>query len=131
MDAKYLRDNVNEALIEALASMAVSMPDDSIEYVGKYLIQYVERKALKEKVRLCIVASMVKTAVYIFRLKNDLQIQMQQPESPATLRLRRNLLRLNCRQRGMNMPNNYNHSSVLFLPCPKINKKSWTGPLSF
>jgi hypothetical protein len=50
MDAKYLRENVNEALIEALASMAVSMPDDSVEYVGKYLIQYVERKALKAKV---------------------------------------------------------------------------------
>ena len=50
MDAKYLKENVNEALIEALASMAVTLPDDGVEYVGKYLIQYVERKALREKV---------------------------------------------------------------------------------
>lgn len=50
MDAQYLRDNVNEALIEALASMAVTMPDDGVEYIGKYLVQYVERKAIRDQV---------------------------------------------------------------------------------
>ena len=50
MDAKYLSDNVNFALTEALASMAVSLPDDGVEYVGKYLLQFVDRKNMLDKV---------------------------------------------------------------------------------
>jgi len=50
MDAKYLNDNVNFALIEALSSMAVSLPDDGVEYIGKYLLQYVARKNMKEMI---------------------------------------------------------------------------------
>ena len=49
MDAVFLKKNVNEALTEALASMAVGMPDDKVEYMGKYLKQYVQRKALQNK----------------------------------------------------------------------------------
>ena len=49
MDADYLKKNVNEALTEALASMAVGMPDDKVEYMGRYLKQYVERKSLQNK----------------------------------------------------------------------------------
>lgn len=33
-----------EALTEALTAMAVKIPDDNIEFVGKYLLKYVERK---------------------------------------------------------------------------------------
>lgn len=44
MDAAYLKKNVMEALTEALTSMAVKIPDDNIEYIGKYLLKYVERK---------------------------------------------------------------------------------------
>jgi hypothetical protein len=44
MDAQYLQQNVNEALIEALASMAITMPEDGVEFIGKYLLQYVSRK---------------------------------------------------------------------------------------
>jgi hypothetical protein len=44
MDAQYLKKNVHEALIEALASMAIALPEDGIEYLGKYLVQYVERQ---------------------------------------------------------------------------------------
>jgi hypothetical protein len=44
MDAQYLKKNVNDALIEALASMAITQPEDGIEYLGKYLIQHVERQ---------------------------------------------------------------------------------------
>lgn len=51
MDAKYLSDNVNFALTEALSSMAVSLPDDGVEYVGKYLLQFVERKNMLDKVK--------------------------------------------------------------------------------
>lgn len=44
MDAAYLKKNVMEALTEALTSMAVQIPEDNIEYLGKYLLKYVERK---------------------------------------------------------------------------------------
>lgn len=51
MDAKYLSDNINGALTEALTSMAVSAPDDGVEYVGQYLLQFVERKNMIDRVR--------------------------------------------------------------------------------
>ena len=44
MDVQYLKRNVNDALTEALTSMVVSTPDDNIEYLGRYLTQYVNRK---------------------------------------------------------------------------------------
>ena len=49
MDAAYLKENVFGALSEALVSMAVELPDDKVEYLGKYLIKYVERKKCKEQ----------------------------------------------------------------------------------
>jgi hypothetical protein len=54
MDAKYLSDNINFALTEALSSMAVSLPDDGVEYVGKYLLQFVERKNMMDAVSECV-----------------------------------------------------------------------------
>ena len=53
MDAKYLVTNVNTALSEALSAMVAVQPDDSIEFIGKYLLQYVERQEFveAEKVR--------------------------------------------------------------------------------
>ena len=47
MDVQYLKNNVNEALNEALTSMAACTPDDNIEYLGRYLIQYVNRLKAK------------------------------------------------------------------------------------
>jgi hypothetical protein len=51
MDAAYLKKNVMEALTEALTSMAVKIPDDNIEYIGKYLLKYVERKKAQEEAK--------------------------------------------------------------------------------
>ena len=48
MDALYLKNNVYVALTEALASMAVALPEDQVEYLGRYLIKYVDRKKVKE-----------------------------------------------------------------------------------
>lgn len=48
MDAVYLKNNVYAALTEALTSMAVALPDDKVEYMGKYLLKYVERKKKRE-----------------------------------------------------------------------------------
>lgn len=49
MDNSYLKKNVLPALTEALTAMAVQAPDDRVEFVGKYLISYVERKLAQEK----------------------------------------------------------------------------------
>jgi hypothetical protein len=49
MDAEFLKKNVNAALTEALASMAVGMPDDKVEYMGRYLKAYCERKRIAAK----------------------------------------------------------------------------------
>lgn len=50
MDAAYLKSNVNEALIEALTSMAVGLPEDKVEYIGRYLIEYVKRKSAQTQI---------------------------------------------------------------------------------
>ena len=54
MDALYLKNNVYTALTEALASMAVALPDDKVEYLGKYLLKYVDRKKIKEEIDLSL-----------------------------------------------------------------------------
>ena len=43
MDAAYLRKHVQGALTEALLAMAVEQPEDSVEFVGRYLIELVQR----------------------------------------------------------------------------------------
>lgn len=48
MDAAYLRNNINAPLAEALSSMVQTQPADGIEYIGKYLLQYVERQEMVE-----------------------------------------------------------------------------------
>jgi len=49
MDAQYLQKNILDALSEAVASMAVKMPEDEVEFIGKYLLKYVERKSLHDR----------------------------------------------------------------------------------
>mmetsp|Transcript_22428 Transcript_22428/g.29086 ORF Transcript_22428/g.29086 Transcript_22428/m.29086 type:complete len:114 (-) Transcript_22428:1381-1722(-) len=44
MDSSFLKETVGAPLIEALTSMAVEQPSDSVEYIGNYLLNYVERK---------------------------------------------------------------------------------------
>jgi hypothetical protein len=46
MDAEYLNKTVNSALTEALTSMATAMPEDKIEYIGRYLKTAVIRQKL-------------------------------------------------------------------------------------
>ena len=49
MDSAYLKDNVNDALTEALTAMAVAAPDDKIDYIGKYLLSFAVRKSRKNE----------------------------------------------------------------------------------
>jgi hypothetical protein len=44
MDSEYLKKNVLPALTEALGAMATQVPDDQVEFLGKYLLSYVNRK---------------------------------------------------------------------------------------
>jgi isopropylmalate/homocitrate/citramalate synthase len=52
MDSQYLKQHINDALSEALSSMAVALPEDSVEYVGNFLIEYCERRKRKAAVRI-------------------------------------------------------------------------------
>ena len=52
MDNDYLKKNIHQALTEGLAAMAIASPDDKVEYLGKYMLQYCERKTNKVKVNL-------------------------------------------------------------------------------
>lgn len=58
MDAQYLKKNVSDALVEALASLAISLPQDGVEYIGKYLIQYVERQEQHKNVTVILILSL-------------------------------------------------------------------------
>ena len=50
MDALYLKENINDAISEGLTAMVVQSPDDPIEYLGNYLLNYVDREIEKKKV---------------------------------------------------------------------------------
>jgi hypothetical protein len=45
MDSEYLKKNILPALTEALTAMASEVPEDRVEFVGKYLLKYVERQS--------------------------------------------------------------------------------------
>lgn len=49
MDNTYLKSNVLPALSEALTAMAVQAPEDRVEFVGRYLLSFVERHHTKTK----------------------------------------------------------------------------------
>ena len=71
MDVDYLKYNVNEALLEALTATAKSNSDDKIDYLGRYLIQIVERS--QDKVRIEKETALLKVAA-------DLEIQAEQEQ---------------------------------------------------
>lgn len=49
MDAAYLRKHVQGALSQALLAMAIQQPEDSVEFVGQYLLEYVRRDEEKRR----------------------------------------------------------------------------------
>lgn len=49
MDSAYLKKNVLPALTEALTAMASQVPEDQVEFVGKFLLSYVDRQQVKSK----------------------------------------------------------------------------------
>jgi hypothetical protein len=50
LDAIYLKENVGEALAQGLTAVLVAQPEDSVEYLGKWLIKFVESQEKQTKV---------------------------------------------------------------------------------
>lgn len=50
-DTSFLNDSVTEALVEGLAATISAQPDDSVEYLGQFLLKFVERKEAEMRVR--------------------------------------------------------------------------------
>ena len=48
-DADYLKATVGPALVQAMTSMVVTQPPDAVDYLGNYLLAYVEREEGKAK----------------------------------------------------------------------------------
>ena len=44
MDAEYLKETVGAPLSDALATLVTVQPADAVDYIGKYLLAYVERE---------------------------------------------------------------------------------------
>jgi hypothetical protein len=78
MDAKYLEKNVNTALTEALTSMVIATPDDKIEYLGRYLIQYVNRNKVNEEKSLDV--KRIDDSLTKFELENESQKHFHKQE---------------------------------------------------
>ena len=50
MDTAYLKSTVGEALAQGLTAVAVNQPDDAVDYLGNFLLQYVQKKQIEAKV---------------------------------------------------------------------------------
>lgn len=50
MDVEYLKEHVAAALEEGLATVASYQPEDSVEFLGHYLLKYVQNQNLEAQV---------------------------------------------------------------------------------
>jgi len=50
MDAEQLKLHVGPVLAEGIAQVVLRKPSDSVEFLGKWLIQFVETKQATQKV---------------------------------------------------------------------------------
>lgn len=50
MDVQYLKDNVGPVLTEALVQLAIDQPEDAVDFVGTFLLRYVENQKKDQKV---------------------------------------------------------------------------------
>jgi hypothetical protein len=44
MDTDYLKSSVGDALTQGLAAVAVKQPNDPVEFLGNFLVAYVDTK---------------------------------------------------------------------------------------
>ncbi|GLE04402.1 hypothetical protein PINS_up013344 [Pythium insidiosum] len=48
-DQAYLRDTVSAPLTEAMAQLAIVQPQDPVEFLGQYLLKYVDNELRKQE----------------------------------------------------------------------------------
>ena len=53
MDAAYLESTVAAALVQGLASVVENQPEDSVEFLGKFLIKFADNELALAKVNEC------------------------------------------------------------------------------
>lgn len=68
MDAAYLKENVGEVLADGLAAVILANPPDKVEYLGMWLLNYVEKKTAE--------AEAAKTTIAV--AAHDARIEQQQ-----------------------------------------------------
>lgn len=88
MDAAYLKKNVNGALREAITSMAVLCPDDPVEFLGQYLLKYVERKNDEKILADALVTTEEK--LQAFQIQEEEKIVAKKEEKAAVLKKQSN-----------------------------------------
>lgn len=54
MDVAYLKENVGDVLAEGLSQVLIRQPEDSVEFLATWLLQYVDAKDKREQVRLLL-----------------------------------------------------------------------------
>lgn len=84
MDAAYLKKNVNGALREAITSMAVLCPDDPVEFLGQYLLKYVDRKN-EEKILVKELAA-TEEKLKAFQISEDEKVAAQKEEDDKKMK---------------------------------------------
>lgn len=85
MDSAYLKKNVLPALTEALTAMAVQIPEDQVEFIGRYLLAYVDRKGQADETKKAVADLDAKLALQI---KEDVEKErlLEEKHSEATTR---------------------------------------------
>lgn len=71
MDALYLKENINDAISDGLTAMVVQSPDDPIEFLGNYLLNYVDRQIEKKHRETDAVDAVAKAEEYEKELEKE------------------------------------------------------------
>ena len=50
MDTEYLKQNLGSVLADGLAAVVIQRPEDPVEYLGEWLLKYVENQENRAKV---------------------------------------------------------------------------------
>lgn len=80
MDAAYLEKNVNAVLSEGLAAVVLQKPQDPVDFLGKFLLNYVSNEELKAKVAAEQVERSQKVSAY---LESERQKQIEREKQLA------------------------------------------------
>lgn len=81
MDAAYLKENVGEVLAEGLAQVLVRQPEDSVEFLANWLLDYVDKQEAQAKV--CVFYCLA-SSQHVIRFKAHHVIQTAPTTHPSS-----------------------------------------------